>query len=837
MARQHTSLLLRAGLRYQLRHPWQLFLALVGVAMGVAVVLAVDMANDASKAAFRVSAEEIRGAATHRLVGRAGRLPERHFTELYLRPTAPPMAPVIMARTRIEGLEGRFRILGVDVFAEGGFRDQLSSVVGSQGSLDDWMTQPGAAAISRSAAERLDADLGDTLTALFEGRPTGLSVQSIFDDDSLASRDLIIVDIATAQVLTGWRGELSHIDLALTPVEAEDLSGSLAPGTRLVPIEDQLSETAGLSSAFELNLTAMSLLALLVGLFLIFNAISFSIVQRRRLLGRLRAIGVTRTEIQRLVLVEAVVIAVVGSVIGTLLGAWLADGLTLIVAATISALYYDVTAEALRWSPATLAKAWLLGIGGTLLAAWLPARQAAETPPLTTLSRAALEATTRDRLPRLGAVGAAFVTLGLGIAMLAPGGIVMAFIGLFVMLIGAAMIAPLALRLAHLILRRLPLHGVARMAVRDLDRHLSRLGTAGAALMVALAASVGVAVMVESMRGAVGDWLDALLTADVYIASDAFEDGAPLSSSVVADTRNLPFIDGLSSYRDRNLQLDGRRITVISAELAPASRIGFEFVDRTASDPWAGFDAGDVLISEPLASRMDLQAGDELMLPTPNGDRRFTVSGVFRDFASEHGRLFIKRQTYIRHWQDRSIDTLAVFGNRTIDTPDLLDALDRAFIGRDDLAFTAAAEIRNESMRIFDRTFKITDVLRWLSIAVAFVGVFSALMALQLERRKEYAVLRALGLTRSQVSLLIVSESLALGVVAALLAMPVGLAMAWVLTAEIQLRAFGWSMPLSFFSEPYITALLNGIVAGLFASLLPAWRSAQQNPAPQLRED
>jgi putative ABC transport system permease protein len=836
MAAPSASLLLRAGLRYQLRHPWQLFLALVGVAMGVAVVLAVDMANDASKAAFRVSAEEIRGAATHRLMGRAGRLPEHHYTELFVRPAAPAMAPVIMTRARVDGIEGRFRILGVDVFAEGAFRDQLSSVVGSQGSLDDWMTQTGAAAISRTAAERLDVAVGDPITALFEGRPTALHIQAVFDDDSLASRDLIVVDIATAQALTGWRNQLSHIDLTLTPGQAAELEDSLAPGTRLVAIEDQLSETAGLSSAFELNLTAMSLLAMLVGLFLIFNAISFSIVQRRRLLGRLRAIGVTRSEIQRLVLVEAAVIALAGSVIGTLLGAWLADRLTLIVAATISALYYDVTAEALRWSPLTLVKAWLLGIGGTLLAAWLPARQAAATPPLTTLSRAALESTTRARLPWLGAAGAGLALTGLGIATLVPGGIIVAFVGLFMMLIGAAMIAPLALRFAHLVLRRLPLQGVVRMAVRDLDRHLSRLGTAGAALMVALAASVGVAVMVESMRGAVGDWLDALLTADVYVASDAFVDGAPLPSAVVAQARDLPVIDGLSTYRDRNLQLGGRRVTVISAELAPASRIGFEFVDRTASDPWAGFDAGDVLISEPLASRLDLGAGDQIQLPTPSGDQPFRVSGVFRDFASEHGRLFIQRQTYVAHWQDRSTDTLALFGNRTTDVPALLDALDAAF-GGSNLAFTAAAEIRAESMRIFDRTFQITDVLRWLSIAVAFVGVFSALMALQLERRKEYAVLRALGLTRSQVSSLIVLESLALGIVAALLAMPVGLAMAWILTAEIQLRAFGWSMPLSFFSGPYATALLNGILAGLFASLLPAWRSANQNPAPQLRED
>ena len=832
-----SPLLLRAGLRYQTRHPWQLLLALVGIVMGVAVVLAVDLANDAAKASFRLSAAQISGDATHRVVGTAGRVPDRVYRDLFTRAEAPPMAPVIEAKVRTDGQEGPMRLLGLDVFAEGAFRDQLASVVNETTTLADWLSDPEAAAISRAAAARLGVGLNDRFVVRFEGRPYTLRVAVLTDEDRLSSRDLLITDIATAKALTGWSDEVSHIDLALTAEETDRISRQLGPGVRLVAVDDQLQNTAGLSSAFELNLTAMSLLALLVGLFLIFNAISFSIVQRRRLLGRLRALGVTRREIGRLVLLEAVVIAIVGSLIGTALGAWLAQGLTRIVAATISTLYYDVAAGALIWQPLTLIKAWTLGIGGTLLAAWLPARQAARTPPLTTLSRAALETSVRRRLPLIAALGGLLLGTGLIVALRLPGGVITGFVGLFMLLVGAAMLTPFTLHLAHRLLRRLPLKGMVRMAVRDIDRHLSRLGTAAAALMVALAASVGVAVMVESMRGAVSDWLDALLTADIYVAADAFVDNAPLPDGVLEQLVSVSAVARHSSYRDRDLQIGGRRVRLVAAELAPQSRVGFEFVDRTDVDPWEGFDHGGVIVSEPLSRRLGITAGDSLSLDTPDGPLAFPVSGIYRDFASEHGRLFIDRGRFRQIWADDTVDSVALFARPGDDASDLLDAVTGLFADRDDLAYTAAREIYAESMRIFERTFRITDVLRWLSILVAFIGVFSALMALQLERRKEYAVLRALGLTRSQVSTLIVIESLTLGAVAALLAMPVGLAMAWVLTAAIQLRAFGWTMPLSFVTEPYVVAALTGTCAALLASLLPAWRSAGQNPAPQLRED
>ena len=212
------------------------------------------------------------------------------------------------------------------------------------------------------------------------------------------------------------------------------------------------------------------------------------------------------------------------------------------------------------------------------------------------------------------------------------------------------------------------------------------------------------------------------------------------------------------------------------------------------------------------------------------------LAAIFRDYASEHGRFFIDLQHYRQHWSDPQIDTLALF-SPTSDGRALQQAASERFDADYRLHYTNAREIYKESMAVFDRTFRITEVLRLLSILVAFIGILSALMAVQLERRKEFAILRALGMTRLQVSLLVMIESSILGLLAALFAIPTGLALAWVLTDAIQLRAFGWTMPFLVSASPLLWTLFIGVSAAWLASLYPAWQASRSDPAPQMRED
>ena len=234
-------------------------------------------------------------------------------------------------------------------------------------------------------------------------------------------------------------------------------------------------------------------------------------------------------------------------------------------------------------------------------------------------------------------------------------------------------------------------------------------------------------------------------------------------------------------------------------------------------------------------SNLGLAPGDTLELPTADGSLVVTVAATFRDYASEHGRIFMDERLYEQLWPGQPLNTLALFA-RDGDVAAMRRAVSE-LASEHAIVITSAGAILRESMAVFDRTFRITEVLRILSLIVAFIGVLSALMALQLERGKEYAVLRALGLTRGQIAGLISGESLLMGLLAALVALPVGILMAWVLIESVQRRAFGWTMPFSVDIGLLTQTVLVGLLAAGLAALYPAWRSAHADPAPQLRED
>jgi putative ABC transport system permease protein len=781
-----------------------------------------------------LSAQQLQGRATHRLVVPGATLPDDVYVKLQRQSGAPPMAPVVKGRVGVEGLPGRYRLVGFDLFAEAPFRSELARVSNRAGFTADWLTQPGAVVPGEATARALGVGVGDTLRIVYRGKAETLEVLQIEPSASAASDDLLLVDIATAKSVLEMEGRLSYVDLILDADQEHWVRQRIPAGVELQTVAEQAEGVTRLSAAFELNLTAMSLLALLVGMFLIFNAMTFSMVQRRTLFGRLRAIGVTPRELFSLVLLEAVILAVLGTLVGLLLGAWLGQGLTRLVAATVSELYYNVSVAALHLDASSLLLAAGLGVLATLMATLIPAWHAAHTPPLTTLSRAALEQAARRGVPLWALFGLILLLAGLLLALVLPGDVIMSFVGLFSLVLGAAMMTPMVIRVLHRLLARAALPGIWRMGVRDLNRHLSRLGVAVAALMVALSASVGVGVMVESMRGAVNTWLGDLLRADLYVAAEGFDEGATLEPGIVDEVARLPTVSALSRYRDRSIPVAGRRVLVIGAHMTAPSRQGFMLLSDTDS-VWQAFDAGAVLVSEPLAYHLGLSPGASLELPTPQGPTVIQVAAIFRDYASEHGRIFIDEAVYRKFWPDQQVNTLALFA-RDGD----VDAMHREvseLAAQHAIVITPAGAVLQESMNVFDRTFRITEVLRAVSLIVAFIGVLSALMALQLERGKEYAVLRALGLTRGQIAGLISGESLLMGLLAACVAIPTGVLMAWVLVESVQRRAFGWTMPFSVDGVLLLQTLLVGLLAAGLAAIYPAWRSAHRDPAPQLRED
>lgn len=839
-----------ASLRYLLRHPWQLALAVVGIALGVAVVVAVDLANAGARRSFELSTELVTGRATHQITGISGGVPNELYRWLRVEQGVRRSAPVVQATVVAESEPGQaLTMLGLDPLAEASFRQGLLGQPSWSVDVAPLLTDPDPVVIPASLAHRHALEPGDDWSLLAGPGKYRVRVLAILDDADVArsARGLVLTDIATAQSALESPGTLSRIDLALDPIDDAELidrlRAALPAGMRLERSAARNQAVAELAAAFQLNLTAMSLLALLVGMFLIYNTMTFSVVQRRDLLGRLRALGVTRGQVFAIVLSEALVLGAAGTGLGLLLGAWLGHWLLELVARTVDDLYYTLTVTEFVLAPMSLVKATSLGLVATLVTAALPAGEAANTPAGSVLQRSDLERRVRRRLPWLAVGGSGTILVGLVLLEVLERGLVVGFGGLFLIILGCALLAPVLLvalaRLATVVGGRV-LGLTGRMAGRDIPRHLSRTGVAVAALMVALSATVGVGVMVDSFRSSVALWLGQLLNADLYVVPSSIVTGdqsVVLRPEVVRQLRDSPDLTGLSLYRRNDTRVDGEPVQLIAAELAPQARAGYRLAAGDPTDAWRLFqESGAILISEPLAYRHQLSAGDTLTLPAAHGPADLTVAAVFYDYGSEHGRILMRRNLYSQLWDDPAVSSAGLY----LDTDDLADTATRIESAAgpfQSVSVSLSRDIRDRSLEVFDRTFKITGVLRLLAVAIAFVGVLSALMAMLLERSREFGVLRAEGMTSTELGQLLALETGFLGLAAGALAIPTGLVLASVLVFGINRRAFGWTMQFNIDPSILVQAVALGLVAALLAGLYPAWRLSRIRPSEALRTD
>lgn len=838
----------RASWRYFRQHPWQLVLTTLGIALGVAVVVAVDLAIESAQRAFQMSTDSVLGRATHQIVGGPAGLNDRVYTRLRVELGVRSAAPVIEAYGTV-GSE-TLHLLGIDPLSDPGLRSHVAAV--GADTLRRLLVEPGTALLAKPTARRLGLTVNNRFKAKFAGRSRELILAGVVEADipaHAAIDGLLITDIATAQELLDFIGRLSWIDLVVpegAPGDAlrKRIVSILPPSAALVTAATRTNSTAQMTQAFRTNLTAMSLLALLVGMFLIYNTMTFAVVQRHALIGLLRILGVTRVEIFQVILIEGLVIGVAGVAIGLVAGAVLGLGMVRLVTRTVNDLYFVVTVSELLIAPGALIKASLLALAATVTSVLIPARDATRVAPRQALSRSQIETRTRVRAPRLAMAGA-LLMLGAAAMLSAPTrSLVFAFCALFVLTLGYTLITPIAVagitRLSvsatghHLGLQ-------ARLAIRGIGASLSRTGIAIAALMLALATAVGVGVMVASFRTSVVDWLDTTLRADIYIRAPSLmstRTPAHLNPDFIARVRALPGIAGITSARSVDIE-STRGLTHVFALDVPRSYAAR--FSLTAGKPEKAFpdffDGRAVLVSEPYAYRYQVKPGDRIELRTDHGLVDLPVAGVYRDYGSEQGEIAMIRRLYDAHYDDPHISAIALFLKPDVPLSAVLTAVRKTLQTGEEVIVSSNRDLRTASIEIFDRTFTITNVLRLLAVLAAFIGILSALMALSLERARELGILRALGFTPGQIQGLVAVQTGFMGLLAGLLALPLGAVLAELLIHVINRRAFGWSMETLFppivFGETVVLAIGSALIAGLY----PAWKMSRAAPADILREE
>jgi putative ABC transport system permease protein len=840
-----SRLLARAGRRFLLRHPGQLALATAGIALGVAVVVGVDLANDSARRGFELSAALVTGRATHQFVGVHGTLPDASYVRLRRDWGIDRAAPVIEAPVRLPAAPERaFTLLGVDPLAEAPLRDEVTPGTGGL-DLARLLTTPGTVVLPRPLADELDAQTGSRFALVAGGREQEIEVAGVVEVDRArreAAGAILFADIATAQELTGMIGRITRIDLVLSPAEAARLESLLPADELLLPAESQSQAIVEMTRAFRINLTALSLLALVVGVFLIHATLSFLAVRRRQAIGTARALGVTRRQLFGVTLAEALALGAVGTAMGLLLGHLLGTGLTQLVLRTIEDLYYAQTA-AVRPAVWIYIKGALLGLGATVIAALAPALAAGRIPPRALQSRAALEQRTRKRLPALAIGGAVVAAIAAAILMLDTQSLVVAFAGLFAVIAAAALLIP---ALTPWVIRWLQAPAAwigglpGRLTARAAAASLSRTGVAVTALAVATATVTGIGLMIASFRGNVGDWLDQTLQADFHMRiapGIAAVDSEALSPDAIAMLRRLPGVAGLSLARWSRIPTGDSGLQLRAIEPGPEGW-GLRIVEGDPDAARAAFERGtEVVISESLARRREMAVGDRFELPAATGPVSFQVAGVFRDFSSDRGAVVMQLAAFRRHWQDESLSGVGVYLVPGADAAAARQAIERFVAASGELDLAASAELRAVAMQIFDRSFTITEVLRWLAGLVAFFGILSSLLALELERTREIGVLRALGFVPAQIRTLIIGQTSLLGLVAGLFAIPLGVVLAGLLVYVVNERAFGWSMDFAVTPSVLGTGVLMALVAAVAAGLAPAWRLARLPLAAALREE
>lgn len=824
------------------REPLRTGLTLFAVTLGVAVVIAIDLAGEAAAGSFRSSLETLAGKAQLEITATGG-VEENLLADLVR------LAHPLRFRPRIEDYalldETRVTVplIGLDLIAwEPG--DAPPALSGDEDHLLEDVLDPRSVWVSTALPYQRD-------------RVVRLTVNDRSDDYIVRGRidgqdPFVVMDIYAAQRATGKSGRLDRIEVYL-PADGDPsdwekrLRNSVRSSVELRPYGARTEQNQRMLAAFRWNLRVLSYISLVVGAFLIYNTIAVSVVRRRAEIGVMRALGATRRAMLSLFLLEAAFFGVLGAAGGGLLGRAMASGAVELLARTVEALYVSSRPGDISLTTVTFVQALMVGLGVALVAAFAPASEAARVAPVEAMARGRREYEARLKVGRDFLLALAAAMAGVIASRQDPidGRPVFGYAACFLFIFAAALAIPglitVTSRFTSALARRL--FGVEGfLAARSVASSLSRTSVLVGALSTAVAMMVSVGIMVGSFRETVTLWMEDQLQADFYLrpAAGGAAGRYPTFAPEIADA-----IEALGTVR----AVDRFRVYEITYRGAPALFAGgqtevIRALRRTSFLPGHDRDAiltrlptGDYcIVSEPFANKHSVRAGDSVTVRLAGAERVFEVLGVYRDYSSERGYIIVDRNTLLRYLPDPSPSSLAVYAKPGTPLEALRAQLESVVAGRNLVIFSNRS-LREEALRVFDRTFAITWALEGVAILVAVLGVAGALLALVIDRRREIGVLRFLGAAGSQLGKLIVAEAGLLGILANAVGLALGYVLSLLLIYVINVQSFGWTIQFHWPVTLLLSALSFIYIATVAAALYPARVARGLNPIEVVHEE
>lgn len=822
-------------------HAWRSATAVLAVMLGVALAFSVHLINASALDEFASAARSAGGQPDLELRAAQGAMDEALYARVATDQDVASASPVLELQTFAiarDGSRASVRVLGVDALVVGSVAPQLVPVPAT--GADRLAVLTPATAFLNPAAQALLPPDRVSLQAGLALRPV-----QVAGTTAATGGPLLVMDIGAAQDFFGRGGQLSRIDVRLRPGVSHAAwlrRMDLPPQVQAAEPGDAGQRVSQLSRAYRVNLTVLALVALFTGAFLVFSVLALSVARRAQQFALLGVLGLTARERLRLVLAESAVLGVLGSALGIALGTGLALAAFSLLGGDLGGGYFPGVQPHLEWNAWAAAGYGALGVLAALVGGWLPARSAARLPLAQTLKGLGT-ALPRGRRHWLGWVA---LLLALALAFLPPiAGIPLAaYLSVALLLVGGIAVLPaavgalydrLAPRVAH---RLLPL-----LAVERARRVRESAAVAVSGVVAALSLAVALTVMVASFRHSVADWLDVLLPADLYLRtsnSAAAGDTAFLEPRLVQDLAQVPGVARVATQRVRNLQLDPARppVGLLARPLGDPRRSLPHVGEIVAVPPGAV----PVYVSEAMVDLYGARRGERLpVLEKALGAAPLVVAGVWRDYVRQSGSVVLDQRDYLRLTGDTRVNDAQLWlapGASAQDVQARVRELITRDTGRPDLVdLASAAEVRNVSLRIFDRSFAVTYWLQAVAIAIGLFGVAASFSAQVLARRKEFGLLAHLGLTRRQILSVVAGEGAAWTVIGALAGLGLGLGVAMVLVHVVNPQSFHWTMDLLVPWLRLLALCLAVIAAGTFTAWAAGRAAAGRDAVLAVKED
>ncbi len=828
------------------------FLSVIGIALGVSVFVSVQLAIHTAIESFNSTVDHVSGKANLQITSFGRGFPEEAFLKVKRVPGIKAATPVIQFVCKIDEPIGEpLYLLGIDIFSDQQFRDYQFDE--SKEEDLNFLKNPRAIAITEKLASRYGLKKGSILHLIFGSKKVNLTITNLLKMEGPAKSlegNFGLMDIASAQEALEKVGLIDRIDLIVDKTVDLDaietnLKRVIPQGTEIRRPETRGGQIEKMVSAFHLNLTALSFISLVVGMFLIYNAISTSVIQRRREIGILRSIGVTRPQVLGLLICEAGLIGVMGSLVGLGMGIGLAKVMLYLVSRTITALYILVKAEHLTLSSSMLMEGFGLGLLASLLSAIGPAREAAKITPREAFALGTLETKVRAHLKHFSLIGIGLLLLSFLFALQKPihQMPLFGFLSALLILIGISFLIPsitsfLNRLLAPLLSFLLGVEG--KLASRYVQYSMARTVITIAALMTALSMFISISIMILSFRKTVDLWVEQSINGDVFIFPGSYSLTGYSALLPIEVSRALPSLPGVKAVDSfRALEVEYRNQPTIIASVDGQVFLNMKVIRFTQGNPRAilnQFASGQsILVTESFSLRHQVKPGDRIRLNTPKGEKDFLISGIFYDYSTDWGMILMEKRLYQSLWNDETLHSAGIYLQEGVSHEAFKRMIRERFSKPYQLFLVSHRELREEILNVFDQTFAITYALEFIAIIVAILGIINSLNALIIERRRDIGIFRALGAFRRQVEKTVVIEAGMIGFFSHILGLIAGFLLSILLIYVINKQSFGWTIQFSIPLRSLIESWLLVMVTSLGAGLIPARRAAKMDRVESMR--